>query len=213
VSQKNRALSGTLDVKNRIDYGAFVKYVLFMNFKIYIFISCFLLSQIASHQAWSAGPSGPGPAAVTEFDASRYQGFWYEIGSIPQSFQKGCQCTRAHYSIVSDGRLAVVNECRKGSVEAPKTFANGVARFRGASDIGDLEVSFFLWFYGSYRIIALDKQNYSWSVVSNDRAKTLWILSRQPQMSPSQIDSLLAVARQQGVDTSKFQMQIQDNCW
>lgn len=177
-----------------------------MKFLICIFALGFSLNTFAG------GASGPGPSAVQDFEVEKYLGTWYEIGSIPQKFQKGCECTRATYAVRADSTLDVLNECRKEGVNGPVTEARGKAKFKGASDVGDLEVSFFLWFYGSYRIIALD-QNYQWSVVSNDKAKTLWILSRSPVMAQGQVADLLEIAKNQGVDTSTFTLQQQDGCW
>jgi apolipoprotein D and lipocalin family protein len=183
-------------------------YFLFMIKKILL-----LLVFAFSLTSFSRGSSESGPVPVEDFEVSKYLGVWYEIGSIPQKFQKGCECTRAEYTLRSETKLNVLNQCRKKGVDGPITDAKGKARFIGSSNIGDLEVSFFLWFYGSYRIIALDQENYEWSVVSNDEAKTLWILSRTPDMPQSQIDKLLDLAKQQGVDISKFVLQRQAGCW
>lgn len=176
-------------------------------------ILVFLCMLVFNQNAFAMGSSGPGPEAVQNFEVNRYLGDWYEIGSIPQSFQRGCECTKATYSLKEESKLNVLNQCRKKGVSGPITEAKGVARFRGPTNVADLEVSFFLWFYGSYRIIALDQVNYEWSVVSNDKAETLWILSRKPIMPQTQIDRLLAVAKEQGVDTSLFQLQQQSECW
>ncbi len=167
----------------------------------------------ATLSAFAKGSAGPGPEAVKGFEVNKYLGTWYEIGSIPQSFQKGCECTRASYSLRPDSRLDILNQCRKKGLSGPVTEAKGIARFKDSANVGDLEVSFFLWFYGSYRIIALDQIHYEWSVVSNNKAKTLWILSRKPEMSQDQIALLLDMAKKQGVDTSRFQLQRQDGCW
>ncbi len=42
----------------------------------------------------------PGPGEVVDLvDLNRYMGRWYEIASFPNSFQKGCRCSTADYSV------------------------------------------------------------------------------------------------------------------
>ncbi len=176
-------------------------------------LSLIVVTLFVSLSSFAAGPKAPSETAVRGFDVSRYLGKWYEIGSNPQRFSKGCNCTRATYSLKSAKEVAVLNECRKNSPQAKVTKANATAKFVGSPDIGELSVSFFPLTSGIYRIIALDKQNYGWSLVTDDTGKALWILSRSPEMNPSLVDQLLREARKKGVDTSAFQMQRQDGCW
>ena len=71
---------------------------------------------------------------------NRYAGVWHEIAHIPNRFQR--QCVRdsvAMYTLHSDGRLAVVNQCvkRNGAV----TQARGVARVLDPASQSRLKVS------------------------------------------------------------------------
>jgi apolipoprotein D and lipocalin family protein len=38
-------------------------------------------------------------------DLNKYMGKWYEIGSFPQRFQQGCNCTTAEYTMTKDMSL------------------------------------------------------------------------------------------------------------
>lgn len=52
---------------------------------------------------------------VSHVDLNKYMGKWYEIATITQSFQKGCHCTTAEYSLIDDKYVKVINTCRKDS--------------------------------------------------------------------------------------------------
>ena len=168
------------------------------------------LLTLTSVGAFASGPARPEVPFVKNFDSSSYLGTWYEMGSIPQSFQKGCTCTRANYSLRSDGKIDVLNECRLNSPQGELKKAHGKARFVGATDEGHLQVSFFLWFYGDYRVIDVDPSKYS--VVSNSDGSTMWILSRTPTMDRAFADQLIARAKEAGVQTDLFKFTGQDGC-
>lgn len=62
---------------------------------------------------------------VPDVDLSRYAGLWYEVARLPNRFQDDCAGdVTAMYTQRSDGRIDVVNRCRK----ADGTFARGRGR-------------------------------------------------------------------------------------
>jgi apolipoprotein D and lipocalin family protein len=55
---------------------------------------------------------------VGAVDLSRYAGRWYEIARLPNRFEKKCaDSVTADYSLRSDGKVDVVNRCRKANGE------------------------------------------------------------------------------------------------
>jgi apolipoprotein D and lipocalin family protein len=64
---------------------------------------------------------------VQSLDLERYLGKWYEIARYPNSFQKGCVATTANYSMLEDGEIRVLNECRQGSLDGPAKRAEAKA--------------------------------------------------------------------------------------
>lgn len=51
--------------------------------------------------------------AIPQLDVSRYLGRWYEIAKFPNQFQKKCVAdTSAEYSLLGNGQISVVNQCR-----------------------------------------------------------------------------------------------------
>lgn len=143
---------------------------------------------------------------VQKVDVERYMGKWYEIASFPQSFQKGCSCTVAEYSLNEDGTVKVDNSC---NVAGKKKQSIGKAKVVDKQSNAKLKVTFFWPFWGKYWIIDL-AEDYSYAVVGHPNRKYLWILSRTPQMDKQQYDEIVARAKAKGFDIT--QLNITEQC-
>jgi apolipoprotein D and lipocalin family protein len=149
--------------------------------KIFLgFIACGLSLFTACSSTTTERLGLPELQTVQGFDLSRYLGTWYEIGSFPQSVQEGCTKTKAEYSLRDDGNVDIVNNCFK---EGKEDIARGIAR-PVELDKGKLEVSFFQPFWGPYWVLELGA-DYDYAVVGHPSRDFLWILSRQPELSPT----------------------------
>jgi apolipoprotein D and lipocalin family protein len=129
--------------------------------------------------------------AVPHVELNRYLGTWFEIASIPQSFQRGCTGTQATYSLKDDGTIKVLNRCHKGSLDGPEDVATGRARVTDTTTNAKLEVSFFGPFWGPYWVIQLG-EDYEYAVVGHPSRDYLWILSRTPTMDPKVYAGIIA---------------------
>lgn len=144
----------------------------------------------------------PNLETVAFVDLSRYVGQWYEIGRLPNRFQKKCAgSVTANYTLRSDGDIKVVNRCRKQSGEF--TTATGKAKIVDSQTNAKLKVTFFWPFYGKYWILDLGP-NYDYAVVGEPGRDYLWILSRTPTMDEDLYQHLVAKARARGFDTSRM---------
>ena len=126
------------------------------------------------------GPVGnvavPQPAKPVALE--QYLGRWYEYGRYEAPFQKGCEAVTAEYSLREDGKIKVVNSCRKGTVDGETDQSTGRAKIVEGSDGAKLRVSFFGPFYGDYWV--LDRgANYEWSIVGEPSGRYLWMLTRE----------------------------------
>ncbi len=144
-----------------------------------------------------------GVNAIDGFDVNRYLGTWYEIARFDHSFERGLSNVSANYSFRDDGGIKVLNKGFKDESAEWKE-AEGKAYFVVNPSTGRLKVSFFGPFYGGYNIIALDKENYSYSLVCGNDRDYLWILSRTKTMDETSLKKLVAIADSLGFDTKKF---------
>lgn len=168
--------------------------------------------------AWTAGACAttstterlglPPLRTVEQVELSRYTGTWFEIASYPQRFQKGCTGTTATYSLRDDGEIAVLNRCRKDSLEGEEMRAEGRARVVDARSRAKLEVSFFGPFWGDYWIIDLG-ENYEYAVVGHPGRDYLWILSRTPSLPDEVYQGILQRLQAQGYPLEPLQKTLQ----
>ena len=136
---------------------------------------------------------------VQSVDLSRYVGRWYEISRLPNGFQKKCaDMVTANYTMRADGKIEVINRCRKASGEYAT--AKGRAKIVDKKTNAKLKVTFFWPFYGDYWILDLGP-NYEYAVVGEPGRKYLWILSRSPQMDEAVYQQLLQKMAAQGFNT------------
>jgi apolipoprotein D and lipocalin family protein len=154
-------------------------------------------------------------STIPSLNVARYMGTWYEIAKYPNWFQKKCTGdTKADYSLMSDGRVKVINRCRIAGGDLSE--AIGVARQVGTSTSPKLEVRFapawlsflpFVW--GDYWVIELD-DDYQLVAVSEPKREYLWILSRTPKVDPVSYNTLLTKLRQKEFDLQKLEVTQQD---
>jgi len=144
-----------------------------------------------------------GLQSVDGFEVDRYLGKWFEIARLDHSFERNLSNVTAEYSLRDGGGIDVLNkgfDQRKGEWREIK----GVARFIGEKNVGSLKVSFFGPFWGGYHVIALDKENYRYSMVAGPRRSYLWVLSRDKVLDQKIVAELVARAMEWGFDTEKL---------
>lgn len=164
------------------------------------------IAMIALASIFGCGTANYAPLnTVDSVDVQRYLGKWYEISKLPNSFQKGCNCTTAEYSLIDSETIRVINRCNKDSVNGEPDEAKGKAFVVANSGNAKLRVQFFWPFRGDYWIIDLDKENYSYAVVGTPSREYLWILAREPIMNESLYNALIEKCRLKGFDVTKIE--------
>ena len=144
-----------------------------------------------------------GLTVIDNFELSRYLGKWYEIARLDHSFERGLEQISAEYSMNADGSVKVINSGFKietGELDQ----AEGKAHFIDSPQKGSLKVSFFGPFYGSYNIIELDKENYSYVMITGPNRDYFWILSRTPTLPQATLDKLIEKAKHLGFATDQL---------
>ena len=136
-------------------------------------------------------------------DLTRYTGRWYEISRYPNRFQEGCVGSRATYTMRSDGKIAVLNECYDASSSGNVRNAKGTAKVVDTKSNAKLKVSFFWPFYGDYWIIDLGKE-YEYAVVGHPDRTYLWILSRTKKMDEMLYQEILGRIEAKGYDVTQL---------
>lgn len=139
-------------------------------------------------------------STVENLDVKRYMGRWYELARYDHRFERNLEHCEAYYTLEPNGKIAVRNvgiDTKTGLLRV----ADG--RAKAGKYSGQLRVSFFLFFYSDYNILALG-ENYEWALVGSKSPKYLWILSRTPSLPETTIEYILAIASERGYDTDKL---------
>lgn len=154
---------------------------------------------------------------VTGLEVERYLGRWYDVRSIPNSFQRGCTNTTADYAVDDHDTLSVVNQCDKVNERGEWVeleVAEGKAWIKN-SDNSVLKVSFaclfgycFERFGGDYWVLGLGPINseglYSWAIVGTPSREFGWVLSREKNLDEATWTEIELLLRRQGYDPAGF---------
>jgi apolipoprotein D and lipocalin family protein len=150
----------------------------------------------------SADESAKSIPLVRNFDLSRYLGTWYEIARLPHRFEKDLIKVTATYTLLSDGKIRVLNRGYKPT-KNKWSEAKGKAWIPDPNVAARLRVRFFWPFSADYRIIKLDP-DYRWAVVTSGSKDYLWILSRTPKLDEAVYGSLVQFIRDNGFNLEKL---------
>jgi apolipoprotein D and lipocalin family protein len=143
----------------------------------------------------------PLPTA-TRVDLNRYLGNWYEIARIPNRFERDCEGdTMAKYSLRKDGRIDVVNSCRRANGKMKSV--RGVATVVDPVSQAKLKVTFFWPFSGDYWVLVLNSY-YEYAVVGEPGREYLWILSRTPVLDKETYRGILSRIEELGYDPRRL---------
>lgn len=163
----------------------------------------FIIVFILSISSCKAQNSMIDKTVVNDLDIEKYLGKWYELARYDHKFERDLVGVTATYSYREDGKLKVLNSGFKNSLDGKRSEATGKAKIPDPNIPSKLKVSFFLFFYGDYFVLELDK-DYQWAVIGSSSDKYLWILSRTPKIDESLYNELLNKLSQRGYDVNKL---------
>ena len=142
-------------------------------------------------------------STVKQLDLNRYMGTWYEIARFDHSFERNLTGVSATYGLLPNGRITVLNQGYKDSLNGKLKKAKGKAKQPDPQEPGKLKVAFFLFFYADYFILELD-EDYRWALIGSSSDKYLWILSRTPSLDKAVLGHILTKAKARGYDTDQL---------
>lgn len=138
-----------------------------------------------------------------QIDLKSYLGQWYEIARFPSWFEKDLVGVTATYSLKNNGKIQVLNQGYRGTLNGEKKQAVGEAWLAAPQNTGRLKVSFFGPFAADYIILEID-DTYTYALVGSSK-DYLWILSRTPSLDPEIYNRLVMKAKELGFDITKLE--------
>lgn len=143
---------------------------------------------------------------VSNVDLEKYQGTWYEIARLPNSFEKGLVGVTATYTLLENGKIRVLNQGYVNSLDGKRKKIKGRAKVPDPAQPGRLKVTFFLFFWSDYYILELDQPDYQWAMIGSSSPRYFWILSREPVLDEAVFSELIRRAENRGYDLSELIM-------
>jgi apolipoprotein D and lipocalin family protein len=182
--------------------------------KIYslVIVGAVLSSGLRSHAAPHTAPL----ATVPSIDVLRYQGTWHQLALYPNRFQQACASnTRAIYTLLGEGQLQVLNQCR--SADGKTVQVIGQARPAHAAVLSGKQLSppqlqvrfapqWLSWLpmvWGDYWVIQL-ADDYRYAVVGEPSREFLWVLARETQLNAADWARIESRLKEQGYDPAKL---------
>jgi apolipoprotein D and lipocalin family protein len=167
----------------------------------------------------AAAHAQPSPLQpLPSLEVAPYMGTWYQVLWIPNRFQKQCVAdTAATYRDLGNGTVEVLNRCRTadGQIDSVTGIARppvGESRIDGGRlRPARLEVSFLpSWLrwtgigWGDYWVVDLAADG-RYAIVSEPSREYLWVLSRQPALTPLDEATVRDKLRALGFDLARVQ--------
>ena len=177
------------------------------------------LLALACSVAAAQGPPTPAPLQpLPSLDVAAYMGTWYQVAWIPNRFQKQCVSdTAATYRDRGDGTVEVLNRCKLADGKSDSVLGvarppAGVAHIEGGQlKPARLEVSFLpAWLrwtgigWGAYWVVERPADG-RYVIVSEASRKYLWVLARQPALTPADDAAIKSRLQALGFDLGRVQ--------
>lgn len=142
---------------------------------------------------------------VKDVDLEQYSGTWYEIARIPNKHQKDLVEVTSTFKSLGKGKYALITKGFKGSRNGKEKVLKSKVEIDDKNKTGDLKLRVYRFFTLDYKIIDLDKKNYSYALVTSDSKDYLWIFSKTPVMDERDYNRMVLSAREKGFDVGRLQ--------
>jgi apolipoprotein D and lipocalin family protein len=144
----------------------------------------------------------PPLATMPWVDLAHYAGTWQVLARLPAPGRAaGARCS-AHYTLRDDGGLTVHDRCiaADGSLRAVRGVARAVVGSGGARWRVSLWPQWLRWLpmaWSDYWILHVDDE-YSEALVGSPARDFLWLLAREPGLTPERMQRLVQIAQDRG---------------
>ena len=140
-----------------------------------------------------------------------YQGKWYEVARLPNSFEEGLICTTMTYTYQDDGIMTVTSSGKnKNNPNDSKSFT-AKAWIPDENEPQKIKMQFVWPVAFDFILIHIDEEK-GYAIIASPNKKYLWMLSRQPMINESDIFELKSISEknQYNIDNLVYVEQICD---
>lgn len=139
---------------------------------------------------------------MTNVDASRLEGTWYELAYFPEPIRRGCESAVTRIGPRADGGLGFVSTCR---LTADPTVTREATGILGHADGGKMYMKVAgSALGGEYWILDISPDG-RLMIVGSPARYVGWVLSRDSKLTPQMMDRAKAVFERSGYDIAALQ--------
>lgn len=146
-----------------------------------------LLPLLVAGAALAADPPLP---VVEDLELGRLVGQWYEIGSIPTFFTRGCIDPYSRYTQVAPERFEVVTTCHAAGDPSETSDSDAELRVAQGGVPAKLEISYVPFVWGDFWVLERGP-DYGYLVVGHPNRDYLWIYGRRQRLEPALLGGVL----------------------
>ena len=146
---------------------------------------------------------------LAAFEASRYQGLWYEIAAIPGAFRNQCERdVQIEYALEDGGAFVLRNSCRRPDGDTILNEGRGRALDPNVPAV--LKVTFVhglgIWWYpfGRNQTVIAAGPDYRWLVIGDSTLRYGRVLARDPALDEKTLRAVDGVLAAEGYDRCAF---------
>ncbi len=133
-----------------------------------------------------------GTHLAENFDASKFEGTWYQIARVPNKAEAGITNVKTSYLRQPDGCWKVSDLGWKNE------YGRWVSRTKVSLNRQDTEPGTFLFKFNEPRHVLAIDPTFKYAIVSGSNLKLLWILSRTPEPNAETVQQMLEQAQDMG---------------
>jgi apolipoprotein D and lipocalin family protein len=155
------------------------------------------LALFAAPAALAGAPQPAKPVAP-----SLYTGRWYEIARTPNHMQGDCQAATSDFSGWSGGAFSLTQTCRQGAPNGPAQVTKVSGSILPASSNAKMRLAMMGGLLSQEYWIVDHADDNAWAIMATPGGHFVWLLSRQPVVSPAVRAGLVARVQALGFDVS-----------
>ena len=164
----------------------------------------FLAALILTAAASAASAQAPQPRQSIDID--RFMGRWYEIVRTPNDAQRNCHGANQTWARRADGTFDIALYCHRDRPGGRLSTTRSRARITDPRTNAKFEASFFGGIIKRQYWVIDRADNYDWMIASTADGQFVSILTRDPNVSASRLETLRSRARQLGLRTNTMQV-------
>ncbi|KAJ4396795.1 hypothetical protein N0V93_001017 [Gnomoniopsis smithogilvyi] len=135
------------------------------------------------------------PTPDTSFDVTTYGGVWYQVAGYVAIFDATCKCITANYTLNDDGTVGVVNQCQELGLPISITgSASAVDTAYGSVGVFDVVLEGTGSVCPGPNYIVQEYVEGDYAIVQSPDWSTLFILSREQNVTTDKLDTLVSRA-------------------